>query len=92
MRLGMVSDWLKKHWRRGDFQVVPLCTQKDIVGRITKLTCSNEQITQPTEQNASTYCKEPVRPIAERIKTLADKASRKRQVASKPKRRVRGKG
>ena len=26
MMLGAVSDWLKKHWRRGDFQVVPLVT------------------------------------------------------------------
>lgn len=24
MMLGMVADWLKKHWRKGDFQVVPL--------------------------------------------------------------------
>lgn len=86
MMLGMVSDWIRKHWRKGDFKVVPLVSQNATVGRITQLTGANEPI-------PSIPCKVPVRPIAEKIKSLQAQAARKRRkapVASKPKRRSKG--
>ena len=64
-----VLSWIWSFWRPGDFQVVPK-SQNSTVGRITQLTGSNEP--------------EPVRPIAERLKKLAKKASSRRQVKRSP--------
>mgnify|MGYP001598039179 CR=1 FL=1 len=96
------SAWAKlKGWlAKNDMTVIPQCIHTDTtmpviepsksqnatVGRITQLTCVNEQ-------KPSSECKEPVRPIAEKIKSLQLEAARKRrlpQVKSKPKRHRKG--
>ena len=58
-----VFDWIRSFWKPGDFQIVPKSQNATVIGRITQLTVSNA----PT-----------VRPIEERIKELAQKASRRR--------------
>ena len=85
------KGWLAKN----DMLVIPQCIHTDttmpivepaksqnatVIGRITQLNDAN----MPDSPQA-------VRPIAERLRKLAKKASGRRQVASKPKRRSAGK-
>lgn len=85
------SAWAKlKGWlAKNDMLVIPQCIHTDttmpiveprqsqnatVIGRITQLTCANEQ-------KPSMECKEPVRPIAAKIKSLQLEAARKRRLA-----------
>ena len=98
-----VWNWIQSFWKPGDFAVVPQSQNSTVVGRITQLTCANEQKhsiatntskdlwqKQSGMQKPHTKCKVYVRPIEEKIKSLQLDAARKRrlaQVKSKPKRR-----
>ena len=100
-----VLGWIQSFWKSGDFAVVPQSQNATVIGRITQLTEQKHSTkykvyVRPIETLSSFDANNqdsphPVRPIAEHIKELKQKADRKRskrlQVASKPKRRPKAK-
>ena len=82
MMLGAVSDWLKKHWRKGDYSIVPMCVHSDTVGRITQLTGSSVR---PIAERIEALAKE-----AARKRRTAPKARPSKNRGTTPKKGIKG--
>ena len=74
-----VLGWIQSLWRSGDFAILPRIKKDTMVGRVVPL-CLHTDTTLP------------VQPIAEQIKKLAAKASKRRRGARKPVKTTRRKG